>query len=134
RAAPSVAIISHEFWTRRFGADPAAISRTLDLNGKRTAVVGVLPAGFALPGGQADILQPQQQLDRFDGALLAAFGRLKPGVTPEQAETAIAPIIEATAKGSGPIRPASLHGHPIQTRVVPLRNYLVGDASRVAWL
>jgi putative ABC transport system permease protein len=134
RGVPSVAIISHEVWTRRFGADPGAISRTLDLNGKRIPVIGVLPAGFAVPGGQSDILQPQQTLDGFDGALLAAFGRLKPGVTPEQAEAAIAPIIEATAKGSGGVRPASVPGHRFQPRVVPLRDYLVGDASRVAWL
>jgi len=134
RGAPSVAIISHEFWTRRFGADPAAISRTLDLNGKRTAVIGVLPAGFAVPGGQADILQPQQQLDRFDGVLLAAFGRLKPGVTPEQAEAAIAPIIKAAADGSGVVRPGSVPDRSSQPRVVPLRNYLMGDTSRVAWL
>jgi putative ABC transport system permease protein len=136
RGAPPVAIISHDVWTRRFGADPGAIGRTIDLDGKRTPVIGVLPAGFPAPGvgGQADILQPQQQLGTFDGALLAAFGRLKPGVTPKQAETAIAPIIEATAKGSGRVRPASLPGRPFQPRVVPLRNYLVGDASRVAWL
>jgi putative ABC transport system permease protein len=133
RGAPSVAIISHEVWTRRFGADPGVISRTLDLNGKRIPVIGVLPAGFAVPGGQADILQPQQSLGGFEGALLAAFGRLKPGVTPEQAEAAIAPIVEATDKGSAAVRPGG-PGGSAQPRVVPLRDYLVGDTSRVAWL
>src|SRR5262249_47128773 len=49
RGAPPVAIISHDVWTRRFGADPGAIGRTIDLNGKRTRVIGVLPAGFASP-------------------------------------------------------------------------------------
>jgi putative ABC transport system permease protein len=136
RGVPSVAIISHEVWTRRFGADPGAISRTLDLNGKRIPVIGVLPAGFAVPGGQADILLPQQSYPpaRFDGALLVAFGRLKPGVTPEQAEAAIAPIIDATTKGSGGVRPAGPPGGSPQPRVVPLRDFLVGDTSRVAWL
>src|SRR5688572_15006597 len=137
RGVPSVAIISHEIWTRRFGADARAINRTIVLNGKRIPVIGVLPAGFAVPGGQTDILQPQQlyPLDTFDGALLAAFGRLKPGVTPEQAEATIAPIIEATAKGSGGVvRPGSLPGRSPQPRVVPLRDYLMGDTSRVAWL
>jgi putative ABC transport system permease protein len=136
RGAPPVAIISHDVWTRRFGADEGAIGRTIDLNGKRTRIIGVLPAGFAAPvDGQADILQPQQLLATFDGAILQAFGRLKPGVTPEQAETAIAPVIKATLKGSGGNRPApSAPGRDLQPRVVPLRNYLVGDASRVAWL
>ncbi len=142
RGAPPVAIISHDVWTRRFGADPGAIGRTIDLNGKRTPVIGVLPAGFAAPGvgGQADIFQPQQLYpldpkDPFSDAFLTAFGRLKPGVTPAQAETAIAPIIEATANASiGGVRLPSLSKDNYQPRVVPLRHYLVGDASRVAWL
>jgi putative ABC transport system permease protein len=134
RNAAPVAIISHDVWIRRFGADSGAIGRTIDLDGKRTRVIGVLPAGFAVPGGQSDILRPQQQRDGFEGALLAAFARLKPGVTPEQAEAAIAPIIEAAANGSGGIRPASQPGREAQARVVPLRDYLVGDTSRVAWL
>ena len=136
RGVAPVAIISHEVWSRRFGADPGVISRTIDLDGKRTPVIGVLPAGFTVPGGQADILQPQQlyPLDKFEGALLAAFGRLKPGVTPEQAEAAIAPMIEATAKGTGVVRPGGLPGRGPQPRVVPLRDHLMGDTSRVAWL
>src|SRR5512134_2450724 len=60
RGAPPVAIISHDVWTRRFAADPGAIGRTIDLNGKSIPVIGVLPAGFAMPAGEADILQPQQ--------------------------------------------------------------------------
>jgi predicted permease len=134
RNAAPVAIISHDVWTRRFGADPDAMSRTIDLDGKRTAVIGVLPAGFVVPGGQSDILRPEQQIDGFDGALLAVFARLKPGVTPKQAEAAIAPIIDATANRSGNVRLASPRGGNARARVVPLRDYLVGDTSRVAWL
>ena len=48
RGAPSVAIISHDVWTRRFGSDPGAIGRTIDLNGKPIPVIGVLPAGFTM--------------------------------------------------------------------------------------
>jgi hypothetical protein len=131
RGAPPVAIISHGVWTRRFGADPGAIGRSLDVNGKRTRVIGVLPAGFAMPGGQADILRPQQlyPLVPSDGSLLAAFGRLKPGITPAQAEAAIAPIIAATARGSGGVRPAGPRGQTFHARVVPLRDYLVGEES-----
>jgi len=145
RSAPPVAIISHDVWARRFGADPGAIGRTIDLNGRPIPVIGVLPAGFEMPAGRADILRPQQiyPLDpksRFSISFLTAFGRLKPGITPEQAEAAIAPIIEANAKelrngvrvGEDLIKA----GVPSKTqpRVVPLRDYLVGDASRVAWL
>jgi predicted permease len=142
RGAPPVAIISHDVWTRRFGADPGAIGRNIDLNGKPVSVIGVLPAGFAVPAVDAEILQPQQIYPfppdtvmpdgrRFMdiGGFLTAFGRLKPGVTPEQARAAIAPLIEENVMGL-----PRVSGDQGQPRVVPLRNYMVGDASRVAWL
>jgi putative ABC transport system permease protein len=133
RGAPPVAILSHNVWTKRFGADPGAIGRTIDLNGKPIPVVGVLPAGFLMPSGEADILQPQRIYPRDPSntaiALLKAFGRLKPGVTPEQAKAAIAPLIEENGKG---LPRAGKDDN--QPRVTPLRDYLVGDASRAAWL
>jgi predicted permease len=131
RGAPPVAIISHEVWTRRFGANPGAIGRTIDLNGKPIPVIGVLPAGFAMLAGEADILQPYpiDPPGSRSNSFLTAFGRLKPGITPEQAVAAIAPIIEDNAKGLPRMFAANS-----QPRVVPLRDYLVGDASRVAWL
>jgi putative ABC transport system permease protein len=142
RGAPPVAIISHDLWTRRFGADPAAVGRTIDLNGKPIPVIGVLPAGFAMPAVNAEILQAQQIYPiPFDvalpdgrraqnlGGFLTAFGRLKPGVTPQQAQAAVAPIIEENGKGLPRI--TQDQGQP---RVVPLRDYLVGDAARLARL
>jgi hypothetical protein len=136
RGAPPVVIISHDVWTRRFGADAGAIGRTIDLNGRPIPVIGVLPPGFAMPGFEADILRPQQlfPLDPRTpdaGTFLRAFGRLKPGITPEQAEAANAPLTEANAEG---LRNGVRVGGDRQPRVIPLRDYLVGDASRVAWL
>jgi putative ABC transport system permease protein len=141
RGAPPVAIINHDVWTRRFGADGVAIGRTIDLNGKPVPVIGVLPAGFAMPAVDAEILQPQQiyplppdtvlpdgrRTSSF-GAFLTAFGRLKHGITPEQAKAAIAPLIQENEKG---LLGSQDQGQP---GVVPLRDYMVGDASRVAWL
>jgi putative ABC transport system permease protein len=51
RGKPSrVAVLGHGFWRRRFGASPGALGKTLELDGKAYAVVGVLPAGFRYPG------------------------------------------------------------------------------------
>ena len=46
--APSVIVLSHSLWQRRFGGDPNIIGREVNMGGKAT-VVGVLPAGFQYP-------------------------------------------------------------------------------------
>jgi hypothetical protein len=46
-----IAILSHDLWTRRFGADPTIIGRTILLDGRPAAVVGVMPKGFSVPPG-----------------------------------------------------------------------------------
>jgi predicted permease len=138
RGAPAVAIISHDVWTRRFGADPSifsavpgAVGRTIEVNGSPIRVIGVLPASFAMPVGEGDLLRPQQLYPvtpQSQGGFMIAFGRLKSGVTPEQATAAVAPIIMDNAK------PFPGFNNGAQPRVVALREYRVGDAARVAWL
>ena len=44
-----IVVLGHEIWTRRFGADPAIVGRTLTLDGQPCEVVGVLPPWFDLP-------------------------------------------------------------------------------------
>jgi predicted permease len=44
--AARVAVLSHEFWTREYGADPSVIGRLLDIQNVQWEVVGVAPAGF----------------------------------------------------------------------------------------
>ena len=46
---PRAAILSHEIWQRRFGADPAVVGRDVQVNGENIPIVGVMPAGFRLP-------------------------------------------------------------------------------------
>ncbi|HEX9003613.1 MAG TPA: ABC transporter permease [Blastocatellia bacterium] len=87
-------ILSHNYWVRRFAADPGVVGRSLTLNDKPTVVVGVMPPTFDFasvfsPGSKIDILTPfplTQETDRW-GNTLAVIGRLKPGVTVAQAQT-----------------------------------------------
>lgn len=92
--AASVILLSHGLWQRRFGGDPNIIGREIDLGGK-TTVIGVMPAGFEYPitDETQDFWEPifsaafmtktmrEERANRF----LQVFGRLKPGVTIEQA-------------------------------------------------
>lgn len=44
---PRAAMLSYGLWQRRFGADPAAVDKALDINGHVHTIVGVMPAGFS---------------------------------------------------------------------------------------
>ena len=84
-----VVVLSHGLWQRRFGADPQIIGQQISLNGKNRTVIGVMPASFRFPDKDAELwvpLSPDAQLRNNRNALwLKAVGRLKPGVTLEQA-------------------------------------------------
>jgi predicted permease len=85
-----VVVLSHSLWQQRFGGDPAIVGRTISLNRLPYEVVGVMPAGFSYPEGQ-EAWVPEEYDGRFmsedsrGGYYMDVFGRLKPGVTVEQA-------------------------------------------------
>jgi putative ABC transport system permease protein len=83
-----VAMISEGLWKRRFGGDPGLIGRTIILNGAAATVVGVAPAALNLVSG-ADIytplvIDPATEI-RLNHVILV-FGRLRPGVSVQQAQ------------------------------------------------
>ena len=92
-----VAAISYGLWQRRFGGDPGAIGRTIELDLKKYTIVGVLPAGFQGLSGPSDVWVP---IHTVSAAALREpqshswdqVARLKPGVTPVQAESEAAQI------------------------------------------
>lgn len=101
--APPVAVLSHAYWTRRFGADPAVLNKMIVVNGQPLTIVGVTPAFFSgiQAGRRADLFVPlmmKAQMTPFWNGLddpkdywLQIVGRLKPGVSRAEAEHALAP-------------------------------------------
>jgi len=84
----AVAVISHGLWARRFGADPAAVGRTIQLDGQPYTIVGIMPAGFqSMPA--ADVWSTLAQVARTvgSGQNLEVIGRLTPGVPYVAAQT-----------------------------------------------
>lgn len=93
-------ILSHQLWQDRFGADPAVLGRPVELNGDVYSVIGVMPSGFVfpraeeMPGGfnlprEAQVWVPLALAEAPPPNApsdLAIIGRLKPGVTTEQAQ------------------------------------------------
>jgi putative ABC transport system permease protein len=93
---PSVAILSHGLWERRFGGDPGAVGRVISLDGIPTMIVGVMPAGFhSLP--PVDVWSTLAQVAHTigSGQNLEVIGRLKPELTLQQAQAAMAPTLAA---------------------------------------
>ncbi len=90
---PKAVLLSHSLWTRRFGSDPAIVGASLTINDEATTVVGVLPESFDFasvfaPGSHFDLYFPfplSPETNRW-GNTMAMIGRLKPGVTPAQAQ------------------------------------------------
>lgn len=86
-----VVLLSHGLWERRFGADRLLLNKTVQLNGESYAVIGIMPAGFQFPGKRdlwvPLVLDPAREPWRADrgNRNLSVFGRLKPGVTLDQA-------------------------------------------------
>ena len=111
----AVAVVSWEYWKRRFNLDPAIVGRRLVLNGAPVTVIGVLQRGFfgLQVGAKTDVWvpfamdtthrQPSRRLsDQFG---LGLMGRLKPGVSLERARADMAllnpPRVEELAQMSG---------------------------------
>lgn len=99
-AAP-VAMISGGFWKRKFGSAPNVVGKTLNLDGRGYTVVGVIPSDFDLLLGSfrpSEIYVPVVQwtnnllFNRSSGLGFHGIGRMKPGVTLDQARADFAGV------------------------------------------
>jgi putative ABC transport system permease protein len=118
--ADNVVVLSDRFWTRRFGSDPNIVGRTIQLDGKSVQVVGVMPPGFDHPilWGTVDIWQPlaftpERKTDRGTN-YLSSFGRLKPGVSIQQAEQSMVTLAANIGKQNSSNVGESLRLEPLQ--------------------
>jgi predicted permease len=113
--AAAVAVISHDLWTRVFAAQHDVLGQTIEIDGIHRSVVGVLPEDFRLrwltdsPLGIREAASKEVWLpfgQSYDcigcgSSMYQGIGRLKPGVTLEQAQTEIWTILEGTAFSDG---------------------------------
>jgi predicted permease len=118
-----VAVLSYDYWTRRFGRDPSVLGQTLYVKGVPFNVIGVTARGFAgvepvdrklmdlwIPLQNRPDLTAWGQADQHDGYslygakpwwCLMMVGRLKPGVTDMQAAAQMTPLFRNTAYWGG---------------------------------
>jgi predicted permease len=137
RGAHRVALVGSGLWRRRFGSRPALVGETIQLNGADYTVVGIMPDGFCGISDQAEIWLPlmmglsaSQESD--SGARskrgLSTVARLKPGVTPAQAQAemdAITGRLEQAYPDSNTNRGA---------RVTLLHQQIFGGLQSTLWI
>jgi predicted permease len=128
-AAP-VVLISEGLWKRKFGSSTEALGTALALNGTVYSIAGVIPASFHYNGRNfhpSDVYVPIGQWndpafrDRKVSMGMDAVGRLKPGITFEQAKT----DMEALGRHLAEQYPEADKGTSIT--LVPLKQDVVGD-------
>jgi putative ABC transport system permease protein len=101
--APRVAVLSHQLWQGRFGADPSVIGRVIQLSDNAVEVIGVMPAGFRFLDPRVE-MWGALQLDRGQawrstaGRFLNIVGRVAPDATVKSAQTELAGIAERLTK------------------------------------
>jgi putative ABC transport system permease protein len=123
---PAVALIGYNFWQKHFAGSVEAIGQPLNLDGKAYTILGVMPAGFDLPGASEIWLPLQTNIENLSLTERAAtaneiLARLKPGVSVKQADTEL----KAVARQLEQEYPTFRRGWTI--KAVSLRQDLPGD-------
>jgi len=100
-SAQPAAVISYEFWRRRFGLDPGVIGRKISINDTPLVIVGVAPPGFSgfEVGARPDLWSPirawkDRDLSYTNSAWLRVMVRLRPGASVAQAQAEMEVIIQ----------------------------------------
>ncbi|MCC7032205.1 MAG: ABC transporter permease [Acidobacteria bacterium] len=143
---PAVAILSHELWQSAFGGQPI-VGQMVEVNGVRREVIGVMPPGADVMDNRTEIwlpigLNPANRQNRGNH-FLYLIGRLKDGVTMEQARAELDSLIATWGERTGvkmhvfaPPQPAAPGtqpgGHVLQME--PVQEEIVGSASRAIWV
>lgn len=123
-------LLSHNLWQRRFSSDPAIVGRQLHVDGRSLTVIGVMPPDFRFPF-QTDLwwlsdryFNRQTRGMRIDQTI----GRLKPGVSPQQAQA----DMQAIAARLAQTYPDT--NTEVTSSVTPLRDFWFGKIRHSFWL
>ncbi len=151
--ANRVAVISHALWRDRFGSDPDIVGRLIEVDGESRQVIGVAPPAFTFPSSETRIWlplpidptgahctssSPPRCVESSVGYSWGAYGhqvigRLKDGVTREQARTDVYRIGTELQRENPiwrPVMPEYLDG----LKVSDLRDRMVSDSERLLFV
>ncbi|MEY2573866.1 MAG: putative transport system permease protein [Verrucomicrobiota bacterium] len=136
--APKTAILGDKVWRRDFNADPSVVGQSVTINGKGATIIGVMPPGFEFPFSEElwtplyNEWPPTPRGELFLGAnsrAPAVMGRLKPGVTLDQANAEMIAIARNIAADN-----PKTNQNFTSASVMPLINAFTGVQLRqIVW-
>ena len=129
-SSPQYAVLTYGFWQHRFGGRRDIVGQALTLSGVPTTIIGVLPRDFQFaPRGDVDVyvtLRPKGgMLSRRNLHWIHPFGRLKPGISVQQAQT----MMDALASSLEKQYPDS--NKELRTVVIPLTELITGPIKPI---
>src|SRR4051812_31475936 len=136
--SPKTAILGDKIWRRDFNADPNIVGQSVTINGKAATIIGVMPPGFEFPVSEElwtplyNEWPPTPRGELFLGAnsrAPAVMGRLKPGVTLDQANAEMITIARNIATDN-----PKTNKDLTSANVIPLINFFTGVQLRqIVW-
>lgn len=138
--SPDTVMLTYGYWQRKFGRDRSIVGKVITVNGAPHQVLGVLQQDFSFGGPNLALLFPVK-FDRAKTFLLPvnydAIARLKPGVTPAEANTDIARMLPIVLRSFPPPPGYSLKMFE-DARMGPnlrtLKEHVVGEVSKLLWV
>src|SRR5262245_33874854 len=126
-----VAILGDGLWRRRFGADGGMVGRKIMLNGAAYTVVGIMPPGFEYVG-PPDVILPMRvnPAGGEEGYNWTVIGRLKRGVTPDQARSETLALFDRF----GAAYPSKSEKGKEEHRLMLWRSSMTADAQELLWI
>jgi predicted permease len=141
---PNVVILGYGIWARRYGSNPHMVGRHITINTHDYEVIGVLPKSFSLPrevmptldgAEQCDLLLPMPQIPTFATDRghedYNIIGKLKPGVTLEQARAEMNTITARLRQDHPDVYPPNGN---LTFLILPLLEQVVGNVRHTLWL
>jgi len=129
---PAAALVSARYWRRRLGSTPDVLSRSVRIGNAPVPIVGVMPASFRFPDRDVDLWFPSAvdapYAQSRQSTWYTGVGRLRPGVTLEQARADLSAVQARLAQQfPDPDR-------KIGVELRPLKQDLVGAMGHALWL
>jgi putative ABC transport system permease protein len=130
-------VLGHALWQRRLGGRPDVVGQTIQVNGSARTIIGVMPPSFKLPRDFGSD-RPSELWTAYDLAptaaqfgnrSLIAFARMRDGVDPDAATSAMR-AIESRWYEEGHWQ----KGDETGLSAVPMRDFVIGDVRTALWI